>query len=59
MWELWPWRNLSSGGTTTEDADEVGIGVGVRHRVNGLEEEVEVDEVDAVESIDLLLSVLD
>ena len=50
---------MSSGGTTTEEADEAGMGVGVKHRVNGLEEEAEVDEVEAADWIDLSLSVLD
>lgn len=59
MCELWPWRNLSSGGTITEDAKEVGIGVGVTHRVNGLEEVVDEEPFDVLDSMELLLSVLD
>ena len=42
-----------------EEADEVGIGAGIKYGVNGLEEEEELDEVDVVDTTDLSLSVLD
>lgn len=40
----------------TDDAEEAGIGVGVGHRMKGLEEVV---VFDVFESMELLLSVLD
>ena len=52
--EEWPLRNLSSGGMTTEEAEEAGTGVG--ERVKGFEEmELDVDArevVDSVESVE-------
>jgi hypothetical protein len=60
MWELWPLRNLSSGGTMTEEDEENGIGVGVGLLVNGLDDKDDcVDVVEAVVSVEPLLSVLD
>ena len=40
--EVWPLRNLSSGGTIMEDEEEEGMGVGVRLLVKGFDEEEEV-----------------
>ena len=46
----WPERNLSSGGMTVEEAEEAGMGVGLR--VKGLEETVlEVEAREKVESV--------
>jgi len=58
MCELWPFRNLSSGGFIAEEAEDAGMGVGVGHLVNGLEEAEEV-VLDGVDSTELSLSVLD
>jgi len=56
--ELWPFRNLSSGGLIAEEAEDAGMGVGVGHLVNGLEEQEEV-ALDGADSTELSLSVLD
>lgn len=50
---------MSSGGTITDEADEAGMGVGVKLRANGLDEEDAEEMVEAVVSVELLLSVLD
>jgi len=42
-----------------EEAEEAGIGVGVRHRTNGFDDEVSTEACDTVESAEMLLSVLD
>ncbi len=51
---------MSSGGSTIDEEDEKGMGVGVGLCVNGLDEDDDCAEtLDVVESVDSLLSVLD
>ena len=53
--EVCPERNLSSGAMTVLEAEEMGIGV--RERMKGLDEDGLTESVDIVEVVESLLSV--
>jgi hypothetical protein len=61
--ETWLWRNLSVGGTIVELVLDMGMGVGERVPVNGLEDidvcEEAVEMLDVSDEVEMALSVLD